>query len=169
MNDDSHSEDELIDTGLTIDDAIKLFPIKRKFPDDPRALIATKFHIYGSNLVESECTEATGVAPTKFLEKRLIGHFAPSGKPNELPPGWTLEVCHEPSSDLNATVIELLNQLLPNSERIADFISSGGFSAEFSTSVIVFEEEPDLSLSGEALRKLGLFGYSWYLAIQYNV
>ena len=148
MNDDFNSEDELIDTGFTIDDAIKLFPIKRKFPDDPRASITTKFHIYGFNLSESECTEATGVAPTKFLEKRIIGRFVPSGKPNELPPSWTLEVCHEPSSDLNATVIELSNKLLPNSERIVDFVSSGGFSAEFGTSIIVFDEEPDLSLSG---------------------
>ena len=97
---------------------------------------------------------------------RLMQGFVPSGKPNELPPAWTLEVCHEPSGDLNATVIELLNLLLPNSEIIMDFVSSGGFSAGFDTSIIVFDEKPDLSLSGETLRNLSAFGYSWYLAVQ---
>ena len=47
-----------------------------------------------------------------------------------------------------------------------DFVSSGGFSAGFDTSIIVFDEKPDLSLSGETLRNLGAFGYSWYLAVQ---
>jgi hypothetical protein len=159
------ASDDILATGLTIGDVQRMFPLVRKAPDDPGARITTALWLTGEALDAAACTQAAGVAPTKVLEKRIRGHFVPSGRPNVLDPSWMLEVCHEPSYDVDACVAALLALVHPRAKDIRELVAREGYRANFETSVTIFEDAPRYGLSASTLERLAAFGFDWGLDI----
>ena len=157
---------EILETGLTLDEVAKHFPLVRKNPDDPGARITTTFCITGDPLNFAECTEAVGMEPTSIQEKRTRGRWLPSGRPNILPAEWCLEVIHEPSYDVDQCVTELLDLIFPRVEQIKALLTREPYSAGFLTCVTVFEDRPIYSLSASNIKRLAAFNLSWDLDIQ---
>jgi hypothetical protein len=155
------SGDEAINTGLTLDEVIKRYPLRRKDPKDPGARVVSKFWINGENLDQAACTAAVGVEPTQFLEQRVRGRFMPSGRPNILPPSWSLKVVHEPTVDVGECLGELLSMLWPRCKEIKALLGCSRYSAGFNTHVIVFEYAPICELTPVTLSRLAEFGLNW--------
>ena len=155
------SNDESINTGLTLDDVRKRFPLRRKVPADPGARVLSRFYIEGKNLDRVACSAAVGTEPSKFLDERVRGRMIPSGRPNVLPPSWSLEVVHEPTLDLDPCLGELLAMLWPRCAEIKALLSSSSYKAGIHTHVIVFEQAPICELTPVTLARLADLGLTW--------
>jgi hypothetical protein len=155
------SNDEAISTGLTLDEVAKLFPLRRKTTEDPGARVSSVFFISGETLDRSACTAAVGMEPSQFLGQRIRGRFMPSGRPNILPPEWSLTVEHEPTLELDPCMAELLAMLWPRRSEIKTLLAGSGCAAAFGTHVIVFEFMPICTLTPTTLTRLAEFGLDW--------
>ena len=155
------SNDESIYTGLTLDDVRKLYPIRRKSPENSGAHIRSQFFIIGETLERTACTAAVGMEPSEFLEQRVQGQLMPSGRPNVLSPAWSLQVVREPSLDVDGCLGELLAMLWPKRKEIKAFLEASRYQAGFDTYVIVFEDTPVCELTPVTLERLAEFGLNW--------
>lgn len=155
------SNGESISTGLNLDDVRKLFPLRRKAPEDPGARILSTFYIEGKNLDRAECTAAVGREPSNFLDERVRGRMIPGGRPNVLPPSWSLRVVHEPTLELDPCIGELLAMLWPRCAQIKALLSSSSYIASIDTHVIVFEQAPICELTPVTLARLAELGLTW--------
>ena len=156
--------DDAIRTGLTLDELRRRYPLEpRKDESHPGARISSTFTVEGMALDPSRCTEAIGLEPTEVKPLRERGHHVPSGRPNVLPPSWTVKIVQEPSYEIDACLSALLDLVCPREQAIRRFVTGNHLWAGFRTWVVAWDDDPIYSLSATTIRRLAGFGYEWSL------
>lgn len=155
-------EEEVLYTGLTLQDAREAHPLKTPEPGDPRPLITTRFEITADDLDPLECSKLLELEPTASAAiPQVKGKWFPSGRPHVVRPYWKLGFNKEPGDDINDGLSRLLDLLWPHREAVLQLTARPGYTAGFLTSVSIFEDRPVYGLGPETLRRLGFFGLPW--------
>lgn len=140
--------DDIVDTGVTIEDLKRRFPRPKRSGDDPSPLVTSQFVLEDDHLDLEACTRAIGKAPTRSSAERSIrGHHVQSGKVNIRKPYWILEIEKEPSYSTDEGMLKLLDLLWPRRKEIAALLRLKRYDAGFNTNVTIYEDRPVYCLS----------------------
>lgn len=159
-------DEEILETGLTLDEVRRRYPLRRDDPDEPRPLVTTRFRIEGAELSVAACTKAVGLPPTRWLDHPVTkGRWQPSGRPHVEQPYWLLERVRRPSHEIDRELTELLDLLWPQREAILALATSRGCELSFATSVTLWEDAAICSLGPRTLERLVFFKGEYSLEV----
>lgn len=157
-------DEEILHTGLSIEDGRRRYPARTDAESDSRPLISSTLFIQGEWLQPETCTEAVGMRPTSTSSSRVKkGTWLPSGKDHVTTPYWALEVRDLRSYEISDSLTALLDRLWPQRRALREFVRRDGIDAGFTTSVQIFGDRPDYSLGPAVLKRLSYFGVEWGL------
>lgn len=160
-----------IATGLTTEEAARIFPMKRAVSKGAETRCLSFFCMSGDLLNPRLCTCLLGVSPTDSHEKGYIqarsGIPAPTGE-------WSIEHDWHPCKSLQLEVENFLCKLCPLKAAIAKCVSTQRLSVSFCTAFEVFDKDyPNLALSAQAigcLADMGVeFSIDWYDFSEYDI
>lgn len=160
-----------IATGLTTDEVVRKFPMKRTVSQGAETRCLSFFCMSGDYLNPSLCTYLLGVPPTDSHEKGYIqarsGIPAPTGE-------WFIEHDWHPCKSLQLEVEDFLCTLYPLKVAIAKCVSRQRLSVSFCIAFEVFDKDyPCLALPVQAigcLADMGVeFSIDWYDFSEYGI
>ena len=153
-----------VHTGLTVDDALKVFHAQRPLSRESVTRCASFFCLSGDNLDPERCSSLLGVNPTgahvKGVRQPRSGFPAATGE-------WSIENDWQACKSLKNAVEAFLPRLFPLKGMISRCISEQQLSASFCTVLEVFGKDyPDLELSSSIIGCLAdietEFSIDWY-------
>jgi len=159
-------EDEILATGMTLNEARVAYPRAPHDPENPSPLITTIFCMEGEGLNPRAITDALDLCPTSAEGREQVrGYWLPSGTPNLKKPYWCVERTKQPSYEIDSELSLLLDQLWSKRAAIVGLLKRRGYTAAFVVNVTIYKDRPLYCLSPATLQRLAFFGAEFALDI----